>query len=212
MTKTSLSVILVLVFATFPAWAEDWTVNGNTYHNVTVTKVDSDKVHITYDGGIGSVNLADLPADLQKRFNYDPAKAKAAEQAEAERQAESDQERALEAKKQAANDAKLEREDAINKRDALLRETAKQFPVVIKQVLPDGLLCETQSIVDVSSYNVASYEGTGKLIFVQTPPEGMAEGNMISVLAYQNGTYSYTDTQNATRTVEKWVGSVKPTK
>jgi len=85
MTKTFLSVILVLVFATFPAWAEDWTVNGKDYHNVTVTKVDPDKVHIMYDGGIGSVNLADLTPELQKRFNYDPAKAQAAAKAESDR-------------------------------------------------------------------------------------------------------------------------------
>jgi len=62
------------------AWAEDWTVNGKDYHNVTVGKVEPDRVHITYDGGIGTVMLSDLTPELQKRFNYDPAQAKAAAQ------------------------------------------------------------------------------------------------------------------------------------
>ena len=57
--------------------AEDWTVNGKDYHNVVVGQVEADLVHISYDGGIGTVALADLPPDLQKRFNYNPAGAKA---------------------------------------------------------------------------------------------------------------------------------------
>jgi hypothetical protein len=77
MTRTSLFVILALVFTAFPAWAEDWTVNGKNYHNVTVGQVELDRVHITYDGGVGTVMLSDLTPELQKRFNYDPLKAKA---------------------------------------------------------------------------------------------------------------------------------------
>jgi len=57
------------------ATAKDWTVNGKDYHNVTVGKVEADKVYITYDGGVGTVPLAELPPDLQKRFNYDPKEA-----------------------------------------------------------------------------------------------------------------------------------------
>ncbi len=58
--------------------AEDWTVDGKDYHNVKVGQIEPDRVHITYDGGIGTVLLADLPPDLKKRFNYDPAAANAA--------------------------------------------------------------------------------------------------------------------------------------
>jgi tetratricopeptide (TPR) repeat protein len=52
--------------------ASDWTVSGKTFHNVKVGSVDANVVHITYDGGVGTVPLADLPPDLQKKFNYDP--------------------------------------------------------------------------------------------------------------------------------------------
>ena len=59
--------------------AEDWTVNGKNYHNVIVGQIESDRVHVTYDGGVGAINLADLPPDLQMRFRYDPIAAKAAQ-------------------------------------------------------------------------------------------------------------------------------------
>lgn len=69
---------------------ENWTVNGKDYHNVTVGEVEADRVHITYDGGIGTVMLADLTPELKKRFNYDPDAAKAAAAQEAAREAASD--------------------------------------------------------------------------------------------------------------------------
>lgn len=87
-----LSIILMLG-ATVLVRAEDWTVNGRGYHNVKVTSVTDDMVRVTYDGGVGAFNLADLTPDLKKRFSYDPAKAKAAaaqrEQQLAQAQAES---------------------------------------------------------------------------------------------------------------------------
>ncbi len=61
----------------------DWTVNGKTFRNVKVGTVDSDAVHITYDGGVGTVALADLPPDLQKKFKYDPNQAPTVEGANA---------------------------------------------------------------------------------------------------------------------------------
>lgn len=63
--------------------ASDWTVNGKTFHNVKVGTVDSDVVHITYDGGAGTVALSDLPPDLRKKFNYDPNRASTPKEANA---------------------------------------------------------------------------------------------------------------------------------
>ena len=73
-------VVLIAVLGCLAARAEDWTVNGKDYHNVIVGQLEPDRVHISYDGGIGTVMLADLPPDLQKRFNYDPKAAIAATQ------------------------------------------------------------------------------------------------------------------------------------
>ena len=69
-----------------------WTVDGKDYHNVVITKIEADTVHITYDGGLGTVKTADLSPDIQKLLNYDPEaaklvnKQKAAEQAQADAQ------------------------------------------------------------------------------------------------------------------------------
>lgn len=103
MTKTSLFVIFTLVFATFPAWAEDWTVNGKDYHHVTVIKVEDDLVSIQFDGGIGRIALGDLPPELQKRFGYDPQKAKASADSRAKASAEGQKEMAAELAAQPAS-------------------------------------------------------------------------------------------------------------
>ena len=59
--------------------AEDWTTtDGKTYHQVKVVSYDAAYVTILHADGGGRVLLSTLNADLQKRFNYDPAKAAAA--------------------------------------------------------------------------------------------------------------------------------------
>lgn len=65
--------------------AEDWTTrDGQVYHDVKVLEVKPDYVTILHRDGGGRVALANLPADLQKRFNYDPLKAAVAAQATAQ--------------------------------------------------------------------------------------------------------------------------------
>jgi len=101
-------IIFLFLCLAIASRGEDWTVDGKDYHNIKVTGSDDSTVSIMYDGGIGRVNLSDLPPDLQKRFNYDPIKAKAAEKAEAEREAESDRQLDMEMQQQ-AKAAALER-------------------------------------------------------------------------------------------------------
>ena len=81
------------------ATTNDWTVNGKDYHNVTVGKVEPDLVHITYDGGTGTVMLSDLTPELQKRFNYDPKAAAQASQQKAAAQAQAEADMAKQAQK-----------------------------------------------------------------------------------------------------------------
>ena len=83
-------ILAVLILLALPLHAEDWTVAGVTYHNVVVTSVKDYKVEISFDGGCGAPLLKDLPPDLQKRFNYDPDKAKAAQEEAAAKQAQAE--------------------------------------------------------------------------------------------------------------------------
>ncbi|HSY19970.1 MAG TPA: thioredoxin fold domain-containing protein [Candidatus Acidoferrales bacterium] len=55
-----------------------------TYSNITVTTVSATDVYFTYSGGMGNAKLKDLSPDLQQHYKYDPSKAKAAEQKQAE--------------------------------------------------------------------------------------------------------------------------------
>jgi hypothetical protein len=104
--EDNLMKILFLLFALMiPAMAEDWTVCGKTYHNVTVSDSNDSTVSVMYDGGMGRLNLSDLPPDLQKRFNYDPVKAKTAAKAEADKTAEATQETLDAAQQEAKADA-----------------------------------------------------------------------------------------------------------
>jgi hypothetical protein len=65
--------------------ADDWkTTDGKVYQDVKVIESAPDAVTILHKDGGALVLLANLPPDIQKRFNYDPAKAKAAADARAQ--------------------------------------------------------------------------------------------------------------------------------
>jgi len=71
--------LMALFLSSAALHAEDWTTtDGKVYKDVAVVKTEPDAVTITHHDGGALVPLVNLPADLQKRFNYDPAKAKAA--------------------------------------------------------------------------------------------------------------------------------------
>jgi len=69
--------------------ADDWkTSDGKVYQDVKVIQTQPDAVTILHKDGGALVPLAKLPPDLQKRFNYDPAKARAAAEARVKDDAE----------------------------------------------------------------------------------------------------------------------------
>jgi hypothetical protein len=85
-----------LLLSAISVRAEDWTtIDGKAYPQVTVLKVEPDAVTILYRDGGALIPLVKLPDDLQKKFHYDPAVAKAA--ADARDQADFENARALRA-------------------------------------------------------------------------------------------------------------------
>ena len=131
--------------------AEDWkTTDGKVYQNVTVVKSEPDAVTILYRDGGALVPLANLPADLQKRFNYDPAKAKIAADARAREDAESAHalhvEMALAEKLQTARDAKdkAEQKEIADRKRAEEAQYHNRMPadpdVLEPQNHPNGIL------------------------------------------------------------------------
>ena len=133
--------------------AKDWTVNGQDYHNVVVGQVEADRVHITYDGGVGAVSLADLPPDLQKRFSYDPKKAAAAMAIRTQQEAESDR-----MAQEAAKQAEIQKQQE-EKRQELLKQAVTIRGTVI-QILPEGMLVQCPTLEELMAANNAEMAGT----------------------------------------------------
>lgn len=80
--KTTLALIcFYTIFVTQYAYCEDWEITGKTYHNVTVSVIEADRVHISYDGGVGTIQIADMPPELKAKFQFDAVKAKATKDA-----------------------------------------------------------------------------------------------------------------------------------
>ena len=59
-------------------------VGSEVYTNVTVTSVTATDVYFSHSRGMGNAKLKNLEPELQKRFNYDPAKASAKQQQQSE--------------------------------------------------------------------------------------------------------------------------------
>ena len=71
--------ILTLLLATF-ALAEDFKViTGKIYKDATITRVEADGIVVRTKTGISKIYFVELPRGVQERFNYDPAKALAAQ-------------------------------------------------------------------------------------------------------------------------------------
>jgi len=78
----ALFLILTLLTVSSLARAEDWTTSdGTCYKNVRVIRVEDDAITIIYKDGGALVPIFKLPPTLQERFDYNPAKAKAAAEA-----------------------------------------------------------------------------------------------------------------------------------
>jgi hypothetical protein len=74
--QTTLAVLAVLAVPL--AVAEDFkALNGKEYKNASVSRVEPDGIVLKTKSGISKVYFAELPRDVQERFNYDPQKASA---------------------------------------------------------------------------------------------------------------------------------------
>jgi hypothetical protein len=73
--------VLITIFLTssFSLLADDWkTTDGKTYQDVKVVDVQPDTVTILHHDGGATIPMTHLSPEVQKQFNYDPAKAKLA--------------------------------------------------------------------------------------------------------------------------------------
>jgi len=64
------------------------TLDGKSYQNCQLLKVDADGITVNHSEGITKIVFGLLPPDLQKRFGYDPHQATALTEAQVEYQEE----------------------------------------------------------------------------------------------------------------------------
>lgn len=83
-------LILAMVLLTFPLHADTtWTTtDGTVYENVQVIRVEDDAITIIFKDGGALIPIFKLPPSLQKKYSYDPVKAKIAADARAKADAE----------------------------------------------------------------------------------------------------------------------------
>ena len=68
--STPTFVIFTVCFASI-ALAEDFkTINGKTYKDVTISRVEADGIVIRTKTGISKLYFVELPKDVQERFHY----------------------------------------------------------------------------------------------------------------------------------------------
>ena len=69
-------LLLLVVCFTSVVLGEDFkTIKGKEYKDATVRRIDPDGIVLKSKSGISKVYFAELPEDVQRRFNYDPARA-----------------------------------------------------------------------------------------------------------------------------------------
>jgi hypothetical protein len=88
------------------------TIADKTYNNLHVTEVTDLGIKCTWDGGLGLITFDSMPADMQKKFGYDPNKFKQAATQQAQHDAQSDSAASAQAKVDEANLAKRDADAA----------------------------------------------------------------------------------------------------
>ena len=180
--------LLALLLLPCMAVAEDIkTLDGKTYTNATVARVEIDGIVVDYADGAGKLYFTNLPDELQKKYGYDPVKVEAVRAAAA-------------ARDQARREWK--------EKEAL----SEYLHLKIKQVLPDGLTCYVTEVA-VPWRNPDSPDGSGpsrrwadadETIFLKKGPTDLVDEDTFYCRANKTGIYRFKDTTGARCTIEEW--------
>lgn len=190
---------MFIALTVLAAFGEDWmTTDGKTYKGVTVIKVEADAVTILYSDGGALVPLQTLPPNLQKRFNYNPAKAQAAAQARKAENIESAKAMEQEAQQKEEQNAKAEAEAATESEQHKPHETSELAGTIFQKIPNGGLLimCELGGAPRDANIN------EGLVLLKGMPNEAdLVDNQGIGEIVYRSGSYTYTSTQGVQKTV-----------
>ncbi len=211
-----MKLLLFLFASAISLCADDiTTTDGKIYKGATIIKHDAATATILYADGGATVDIATLSPELQKKLDYDPAKA-----TELQEQI-----------KTAALDAEAAKLKA--KISQLLQEAACPVEGKIIQVLSNGFLGELNALSSrdiIVSKNRVDSRGFGLLpsgisttkekktivdsdsiglVFVNCDTTGLIDDQAWSGVVWKCGTYSYDTVNGSQSTVAKYTISEK---
>jgi hypothetical protein len=167
---------------------ESITLGRHTYENVRVTKVTPAAITIFHRTGVVKIPLQELPAELQEKFGYDPARAEQYRREETKARAawEQAEQRRLQLRRQAQAEADQRRQ---------LEGAATDFHCAIIALNEKGLIVRTAKTLfqnsakatAASATETAPIEITYALLVGHPQQASLAVGDTISCRAYRDG-------------------------
>jgi hypothetical protein len=190
------------------------TLEGKTYINCTITKVEPDGLRIMHDNGVGKLFFDNLPSELQIKYNYDPLKAQQFKAEVKQQQAK------IVLQNQASQEAVAKKQQLAAQREEIEKKIKRVIGKVI-QVTNEGLLISCRDDVSYDSNrrnggnlsaaeqaqlnNEMSLPPRAKDIIFLTkyPQREIIDGAWIETAGYPNGRHTYVNTMGAQTTIEK---------
>lgn len=195
--------------------------SGLVVTDAVATRVFPNKIYFRHSFGIGSARLENLSPELQQRFNYNPAKAAAA-----------DQQEAIAKKQQMVAAEKSREQHAVQTRiqtaQQALIQRSRTISGKIIQKIPEGLLVDSgrEDIDQVGhtdvEFNARGDMSTSKTVTLQEGDTAgalclglvlladhprynqLVDDNVVVVLAYPDGQFSYKAVSGGQKTVRKF--------
>lgn len=196
------------------------TTDGITYKSCTVTKVEPDGLTVMHSEGAGKIPFAKLPADIQQKYNFNPAAAEtyASEQA-AKRKAQIQANlAALDQSYDQRQKMQAKEKELQKKREQMLAGKAALVGYVLSKtkegvlVQCDVRMAEGDSLASIGgggNVNLPTPSGLDApevygLFFLRNHPSQstLVDKDSISIVAYPDGTYTYKSAIGAVNTVK----------
>lgn len=134
------------VSSTTDEWFTLTTLNGLTYSNCVLRRVEPDGISVKHQKGLAKLYFTELPDDLRDKYGYDPAKAK--DYAANVRQQQAIYQRNQEGAREAARDAQVDADakEARQKMLKLIASKAMKVDGTISQITEDGALIRGSTV------------------------------------------------------------------
>lgn len=182
--KTKYLVPMVAILCATQIYADDiTTLDGKSYQNVTVSRVEPDGLVLVTSDGIEKLPFTNLSEEVRKKYGYNPKQAAQYQQSVYQANL-----RAAEAKAATLEAAKKQAD-----KNAYIKEHTATVVVSIREVRKDG------AIVDPKRKAGCASDMANDLIFIEGI-NGVAEGEELQVDVYRDDIYNWKGHQ-----LQKWI-------